>query len=660
MTKQEVLPKTSKKPKVADKPATKQATAAVSSSTAAPRRRPSKRNLNASLPAPGADPIQPDGLILTRDLPNGLTLMISEYQLQGFSEFDEITIYVNDTAQIEGIQIPADHPPGTFPVYQALSREQLGGDGVRHITFTVKNDNIAESLPRRVIVDTLDPALNNPPPKPLLPEDLAGIEITPQYLADHGDVLTLDVPRYPDPKPGDRWALYLWSQSSAQKVGNVVGDDSGGRAYFTIEVTTEELQTLSPGYVELWIKVTDRAGNESQFSNPQGMVLSLEPGPADLEPPVVPDAPIDLQEARNRVLVEVPAYTNWRSGDMVHVYWGETVIGAFTTNDLDVWPLPAYARFEIVDQPEPYTAKVKYIVTRGRTYPSLVAEVEVDTSRVGPPNPDDPEPVNPNLEPALLIGPVSGLENELTPEDKDEDVTVTVQVYDPVNPGEVIRLFYGPEAKLVDTRVIDDEEAGSDIEMTISAADVIEVGNGLEQPLFYRIYKNETATNFQESGPTLVRAVIVQLADLALPVITGVPIPPDSIPRVTCDHAPWNGLTVLVSDPNKLQLGDNVTVHWSMYPLRGSDPVEGTVVSLPGEVSGQNHIDFGLPISVLWSYMQPAPPLAEIRVRWSVIRDGIPVGESEERLYHYSTVVGTITCVPSFAKRRKPVRVGKL
>ncbi|MCP3751242.1 hypothetical protein [Pseudomonas sp. SBB6] len=660
MTKQEVLPKTSKKAKVADKPVTKKATAAASPSSAAPRRRSSTSNLNNSLPAPGAHPIQPDGLILTKDLPNGLTVVISEYPVQGFNDFDQITILVNSVAQIEGIEIPFDHPPGSFPSMHSLTREQLGGDGVRRITYRVENQNSVDSLPRDVIVDTLDPALNNPPPKPLLPEDLTGIEITPEYLADHGDVLTLDVPRYPDPKPGDRWALYLWSQSSAQKVGDVVGDDSGGRAYFTIDVTLEELQALPSGYVEFWIKVTDRAGNESQFSTPQGMVLSLEPAPADLEPPLVPAAPIDLEEARAGVLVQVPAYTNWRTGDYVQVRWNGQSIGTFQTNELDEWPLEAIARFTVVDQDQPYTAEVDYIVLRGRTYPSPVTEVEVDTTKAGPPNPEEPEPVNPTLELALLVGPVSGLENELTPEDKDEDVTVTVQVYDPVNADEVIRLFYGPEAKLVATHVITNEAAGSEIEMTISAADIIEVGNGLEQPLFYRIYKDETATNYQESRPTLVRAVIVQLDDLALPIITGVPIPPTGTPVVLCSHTPWNGLTVLVSDPSKLQLGDNVTVHWAMYPLSGSDPVEGTVVSLQGEVSDPNHVEFGVSISVLWDYIQPAPNLARIRIRWSVIRDGIPVGGSEERLYNYNIVQGAGNCVPSFAQRHTPVRVGKL
>ncbi|MDD1015414.1 hypothetical protein [Pseudomonas rubra] len=657
MTKQEVLPKTSKKTQ-ASKPSTQQKATSIRSAS---RTATSHSRTLSTLPAPIVSPIEADGLILTANLARGLDVTIAEYEILGFDPEDIIDILVNGVAQFENIRVPFDHPPGSFPVVRTLTREQLGGDGVRRITYRVYNQNDSFSLAQDVIVDTLDPALNNPPPSPLLPEDLVGTEVTAEYLEANGDVLTLDVIRYADPKPGDRWALFMGVQSGPIKVGAVVPDEGGGRAYFSIDVPRVDLETLPGGYTPIWLKLTDRAGNESQFSYPQPMVLSLAPAPEDLEAPEVPEAPIDLADARQGVLVLVEKYTNWLSGDIVQVRWEGVVVGTFVTNEFHDWPLEATARFATVDKDEAYTAKVDYIVTRGRPFPSEIAEIEVDTTKAGPPNPEEPDPVNPNLLLPLLIGPVSELENELTPVDRGADVTVKLTVYSPVNPDEVIRLYYGPAGKLVATHTITTEAAGDVIDMIISADDIIEAGNGLAQLLFYRLYKNATGANYQESRPVEVRAVIEQLEGLALPSIVGVILPPTGNPTVLCEHAPWNGLTVLVSDPSKLELGDNVTVSWAMYAVGSSVPVEGTVVALRGDVSDPTHVEFGVPISVLWDdYIKPAPNLAFIRISWSVVRDGIPVGESAERTYQYNIRQGAGNCVPTFAQRHTAVRVGKL
>ncbi|QBF28221.1 hypothetical protein EXN22_21955 [Pseudomonas tructae] len=657
MTKQEVLPKTSKKTQTS-KASTKQKATSLRSAS---RKVEIPSETSNTLPAPTAFPIEANGLILTANLARGLDVIISEYESAGFDPEDVIDILVNNVPQIEGIRVPADHPPGSFPIVRTLSRAQLGGDGLRRITYRVKNQNESYSDSRDVIVDTLDPAFGGTPPSPLLPEDLVGTEVTAEYLAANDDVLTLDVPRYADPNPGDLWSLFMGKQSGPIKAGTVVPDESGGRAYFSIDVLREELETLLSGYTPIWLKLTDAAGNETRFSLPQPMVLALDPAPADLVEPEVPNEPIDLADARQGVVVLVKKYTNWLPGDIVHIRWDGVTIGTFVTSEFQVWPLEATARFATVDKAEAYTAEVDYLVSRGRPYPSDINDVEVDTTRVGPPNPEEPDPVNPDLLLPLLIGPVSGFENELTPEDRGTEVTVEVAVYSPVNAGEVIRLYYGPSAKLVATHTITTEEAGGVIDMIISAEDVIEVGNGLQQPLFYRLYKDATAENYQESESEKVRAVIEQLEGLALPSIVGVTIPPTGNPTVLCEHAPWNGMTVRVSDPSKLQLGDNITVNWAMYPLSGSEPVEGTVVALRGDVSDPTHVEFGISISVLWDeYIKPAPNLAFIRISWSVVRDGIPVGVSAERTYQYNIRQGSGNCVPTFARRRKSVRVGKL
>ncbi|MEJ3721816.1 hypothetical protein WGM54_28415, partial [Paenibacillus polymyxa] len=124
---------------------------------------------------------------------------------------------------------------------------------------------------------------------------------------------------------------------------------------------------------------------------------------------------------------------------------------------------------------------------------------------------------------------------------------------------------------------------------------------------------------------------------------------------VACRHQPWNGLNVLVVDLDQLQAGDDVVLHFSMTNLNETDPVEGTVVDLEGNVSDPNQ---GAQIPLLWDYIRPAGNRARMSLAWSVFRDGIQIGRSAVRIYNYNMVVGAGNCIPGGSTAAQ--RVGRL
>jgi hypothetical protein len=242
----------------------------------------------------------------------------------------------------------------------------------------------------------------------------------------------------------------------------------------------------------------DKAKNKSRLSFPYTVPVALGPLPTLLKPPVVPlaedDGLIDLMDAYAGVEVEVPAYDNWQSTDKIVVKWGNSALEPVPVGEKPPFPNPMsipviwqHLKDEYTVPAGEQTIHVSYSVMRGTTpYPEPVGvDVEVDFSSTGPTNPDEPNPVNPDLDPVIVRGD-SGTDNHLLPADAGKPATATLTLYDPPTEDDLITLYWNGVAVADTYTVLDTDKAGDDIELDVLWSE-IEAGGGPAAQVYYTL-----------------------------------------------------------------------------------------------------------------------------------------------------------------------------
>nr|NLU58726.1 hypothetical protein [Pseudomonas sp. BIGb0427] len=336
---------------------------------------------------------------------------------------DTVTVYINERP-VHSVELPVPHVI-TFPIPVTLQDPVLESHGEKVVYFDVvnsinPNDGVSQNL--TVTVDRLDPNLGVFPTAIILPEDLPDATVTPEYLEAHDDELVLQIPDYLDPQAGDYWAILFGDEQSQPNKGGLVSERP-----INVVLTKEELLLAGPGTKQVTYILEDRAGNPTKLAYRQQVFVILEPTPIDLLAPRVDAAPIDIVEAREGVLIEVDEYTNAASGDEVRVYWNDIYVDRVFLPPTPNWPLPFTAPWAVISsgvEGTAHMAQVRYEVIRSKAYPSPVLDVEVDLELIGPPNPGEPDPVNPTLDVPLLTSSTGEL-NLLRPEDAGQPADVS-------------------------------------------------------------------------------------------------------------------------------------------------------------------------------------------------------------------------------------------
>lgn len=531
------------------------------------------------------------------------------------------------------------------------------------ITYKVvrwSDANVNSSLPAFYWVDTRNPSMGSPPGVLTAPDDLPQPNtVTIEYLNSH-DGIELKLPALLGYKPEDTFSVE-WDG-----VEVITNAPITRMPPFTFKVRKAVVEARGPGVKTVTFKAKDRAGNETTSSSPLNLNVVLTSAPGPLPKPRIPESPVSLEDSLDGVLVFVDPYPNAIEGDRIQVNYNGSLLRTFDyPADNVVVPYNIVALYGTE-----YTARISYRILRGNTTSpeSDFESVPVDLSVIGPPNPDfPPSLVNPDLPLASLLA-TGGTENTLTPAEKGKDATVTVPLYPGAEVGHVIRVFYNDTTDLVETLVEltqDDLDAG-EITRTLSSAVIDRIGNG-NIPLFYRIYKNATVENYQQS---LDQPVVVTVNNLsALPVATfpqailtvRPPIPMLNCSIFSATSIAKGNITVRLSYAS-FSNGDKITLYWVMHNVRGrlsdgntgtfippTSPVESTRREFLYDVTPTDVSNKASEITVLWG----APHLANvvdgaIEVYWRLVKAGNITGTS---LSAYANVSrekpGQVICIPS-------------
>lgn len=352
--------------------------------------------------------------------------------------------------------------------------------------------------------------------------------ITPAALNADGDLAGL-MPSYLNRERGDRVQPILQhgitsvEYTMATSVFTIQTDGSESVPFI---IKGDDLRALANAPYNIYYRVTDRAGNISDVSAAQAIILLLAGVPETFEPPLVPafdDGLINEADARAPVIVQIPPYTDVEVGDQIAVLWGSETLARVTVLQEDLGEDP------LLNIPVPYSAiqaagngnvDVTYDVYRSSVYlgrPETPTPVVVDITIPGGPDPEPGDPWNGALS-SLTVRSDSGQENLIDPADLLQPATITVPYLtadlSPDRPpeeyievGDIVSVYW--ENTLVEARDIT-APVTADLTFTVTSAQMI--GEGAGQRRVYYTVSREIVDHPDEFNETLSpnQTVLVQ------------------------------------------------------------------------------------------------------------------------------------------------------
>ncbi|WP_262381273.1 MULTISPECIES: hypothetical protein [unclassified Pseudomonas] len=271
---------------------------------------------------------------------------------------------------------------------------------------------------------------------------------------------------------------------------------------------------------------------------------------------------------------------------------------------------------------------VSYAVKRRSvSYPStLTATTDLDLFVVGPTNPDEPDLVNPDLNPVVVRGEdatgVEGPPNELLPEHANRPANAYITLWDkPPTPDAgpfTIYLFY--EGVQVDTQFVPSGIANQVVKLQIPASAVSDHNNGTKR-VSYTI--GAAGSSNRQYAPTTLVEVTANIIFLAPPVVRKLTGSGAGIINCTSfePEAPIPGnIKVFIPPSEHFSLNMIVTVHWRGYrDDAGLDEVTSVAASKPSVPLTQTMINLGFEIELedYFTLFKPIQPTTDDRLAGS-------------------------------------------
>lgn len=561
-----------------------------------------------------------------------------------------------------------------FPVQVYVTPAMLENlsEGIHRISYRVMNDtalNADDSLAQEITLDRIAPSPNRDPAALLRPAGVPASGIITKEFLDTNATITFPVPDYQVARKGDIIEVYEFASNTPIFEGPIWPEDQAARLPGVV-VPSAAIAALASGPKQLVYKLKDRALNTSGASVALPVVIQLAPAPGILLPPEVPASPINRAKAAAGVDIIIPPYANSQPNDDIVVTW-ETPDGPRQ--------LPPFKRsvgqtsvdWAFLSNPDPravYTARVTYTVNRGSDVfgPSPVNNVPVNLRVVGPVNPNEPDPVNPLLTRLIVRGGAGGIENQITPADKDLDANIRFTVYEGAAPDQVVHFFYNG-VEVLPALTLTTEQPGDLVNVVLPWAAVQAAGNGLI-PAYYTVLETSTADNPQQSINTDVRVSVITVpitnfVEYDYPTTVrpaqqnkrpGTPLNQTGI--INCSSAPWRGVKLKIRyTGNEIQVGDMIHLRWvfskdstgeneqpamqyetQIMVSQAQDRVKAVDITVP-----YGRLYFGDDIDP-----EPNPPAAiigSIVCSFTVIRGNI-AGQSEKTIVKYNTLQGGRVC----------------
>lgn|GEM_PF-6925753 len=531
--------------------------------------------------------------------------------------------------EVDGIPVPVDFDPFDFSI--DVSRIVVD-HGPHELRWSIEGRYTGNFVPGPTLpffIDIYPPNMLQEPDALLPPGDLPNGDITQDYLDQNGGV-TFTIPPYANPLPGDKFTLFI--NGEPYLVDQDVPDPQD------IVVDQTVFAGIGEGLLKLTYDLEDRAGNRNDRSLPLEVRLIKTPAPTDIRAPQVPEGAtlITLADARDGVTV-LHDYDTPIAGETITVLWQGKAQPAYAIPGVSV-DVP----FDDIKEPgDVYSATVQYIIDRnGTPYPSPSIQVNVDLSFIGPENPDEPDIVNPTLQPLTLTSS-TGLVNQIAPADKDAAATITVPLYTPINVGEVVEVFYAHADQSLGATTLGqpDLDAGQ-IVVTVPWAIIDGQGNGTI-PAFYRIYPQGKPENAQQSPSTDIVVTVHNLQDLPVVEFSNRQV---SVNIINCNVKPWiNGVDVKMVYP--VEADDLITVHWVLdtttvppdHTVVPTNPHEPSRMDFAHQVTPTEATRGEVTFNVWWGEHLSALTEGCIVASWSLKR-GEVTGSSGDWFVRYSRI----------------------
>lgn len=387
--------------------------------------------------------------------------------------------------------------------------------------YTFKHEVVLHTTQRvrsalvHVVSDITAPyELTNPPEPPAMTFAVTDLDDT-NITAVKGII-----PAYTDKADGDQYVYWYASDPlpSDPSLLDPVASPADVPPDRAVTIPSDYIQSQGDGVFYVLYALIDEARNRSNLSGWTRFVVTLGALPTALKKPEVPvaagGAVIDLETAASGVMVEIKAYTGWKSGDKIVATWGGIPLPfAFAiengTTEISVPASTLLAAY--VGATGEKTTTVSYVIDRlGRTFGPEKDDFLVNFEVVGPPNPfpDFPDPTNPNLLAGTVLGSTGN--NVLVEADADKEVDFEFTIYDPVNAGETLQFFWEGTHIVEADLTITTETAGSKKTVKVPWRYVVATDNGPNKKMYYTVGDIRATPNRQYAGhsrgdlPTLI------------------------------------------------------------------------------------------------------------------------------------------------------------
>lgn len=567
--------------------------------------------------------------------------------------------YVDDTGNFrDGYIGTTTHPaPGPYVATIPLIRLTQGPHTYSYKVVNTYGANVAGSQTVTFIVDRRAPyeTAGIRPRALQLPVGHSG-PLDAQYFADNGDVAELPIPDYDayDAQPGDTWELLEGANGDPVATGDVFPD-------MTVKLTLAQAKRWEGGR-EIHYRLRDAAGNVSTVSLALPVSIAIQPPPVLAAPGVrhaltlagSGDRLIDRPDAAlaSGMQVIIPNYDADRGVDRLYTRLETALINQQVGPiALGSSPLPydfpvsfATLRTLYGNSFGPVTMTVGYGVERGGVIywlpPADEVTIELDLSKAGPINPNEPDLENSNLPLPILTGPISTLTNALNSSDATHDAPVAVPLWTALpapsaRPFTVVLYYAGEEVQ----RVAVDNTAlppSGVVDMIVAWPYISKHGNDTAIPLRYEIIT--TGTTNRDRSPTQGIAVNVNVISFVAPRVNGAITTPSGLVVVGCSALPPPTRDLVVHVPPHPLFQDKmiIDVIWDAF----SDD-EG-LVSIPTASDSFSHTlnasevvtGFDVRITPSTTFVKPINELSvsagSVRIKYAVpILGTTPVDSAE-------------------------------
>lgn len=487
------------------------------------------------------------------------------------------------------IPIPGPLDSSSFPMPLQLSQNVFKQEGNFELRYVVLPDagSLTESFITPFIIDKTPPHHNQSPGVPTFGDPAVISDgITAEYLATNGGV-DIVIPPYTDTQPGDSVEIYVFNRNTqpTQPAHRAVLDAS-----LTVKVPTDAFDGLHDGMIYLYYRLLDKVTNRGPTSDNAETGLFIQPLPVPpLAAPLVPridnDNVLGLDDVlAGEDLVKVKLYGNWLERDVVELTWGTATVHATHEVLSAEDPMTLNVPYKSILAPAygvatgPIDTVLSYVVRRGnKTFASDPTTIKVDFFVPGPVNPDRPKPINPLLPQVTVKGTGSNpTENVLNDDDAGKPVNVTVDLYDPIGPGEQAILYWYSLDNQVGILNPVAGTPGDEYTFTVAWDDIKDLPSATDIPVLYTVGLVNGNGNVESCVPTLVNVSAALPIKLATPTFPDVQEAADGSPILNCGSFIGDDQHVVIEVPSNAPLltgGEELTFTWECFTDKlGMDP----------------------------------------------------------------------------------------